>query len=357
MDMLADTIQIKVQKAAKTRLAEVDRKNLGFGKYFSDHMFVSDFNGEQWIEPRIVPYGSFQVSPALSALHYGQSIFEGMKAYRYENGDIYMFRPLENFKRLNVSAERMAMPTLPEELFMEALIKLMRLDSSWVPQEDGCSLYIRPLLFATEAHIGVKISDTYSLIIMTSPVGAYYSQPLKVLVETKFTRAVPGGVGFAKTAGNYGRSHYPTRLAQQKGYNQLIWTDGYEHKYLEESGTMNVMVVINDTLVTPQLHDTILKGVTRDSVLTIASDLGVKVEERKISVDELVDAQNKGTLQEIFGAGTAATIAPVCLFGYNGKDYQLPPITNKSLGSRIKKQLDDIRRGKMADVHSWMYKV
>lgn len=352
-----DTMHIDVKKVKRSRLSEIDQKNLGFGKYFSDHMFVSDFEGGQWKNSRIIPYGNFEVSPALSALHYGQSIFEGMKAYRYDNGDIYMFRPFDNFKRFNVSADRMAMATLPEELFMEALLQLVRLDSKWVPKDEGCSLYIRPLLFATEEHIGVKISDTYSFIIMTSPVAAYYSQPLKVMVETKYTRAVPGGVGFAKTAGNYGRSHYPTKLAQQKGYNQLIWTDGYEHKYLEESGTMNVMAVINDVLVTPELHDTILRGITRDSVLTIARDLGVKVEERKISVDELVACHKKGTLQEIFGVGTAATIAPIRLFCYNEKDYELPLVTDKNLGRRIKKELSDIRRGKSPDKHGWMYKV
>ena len=353
----ADIMHLEVMKIKRSRFAEVDWKKLGFGNYFSDHMFVSDFIGGHWKNPRIIPYGKFEISPALSALHYGQSIFEGMKAYRYDNGDVHLFRPMDNFKRFNVSAERMAMASVPEELFMEALLQLIRLDSNWVPKEEGCSLYIRPVLFATEEHIGVKISDTYSFIVMTSPVAAYYSQPLKVLVETKYTRAVPGGVGFAKTAGNYGRSHYPTRLAQQKGYNQLIWTDGYEHKYLEESGTMNVMIVINDTIITPGLHDTILAGITRDSAIAVAKDMGIKVEERKISVDELVDAHNKGNLQEIFGAGTAATIAPISLFGYNGKDHHLPPITDVSIGNRIKKELDNIRKGKTADKHGWMYKI
>jgi branched-chain amino acid aminotransferase len=320
-------------------------------------MFVSEYAGGQWKNPRIAPYGNFQVSPAMSALHYGQSIFEGMKAYRHADGNIYLFRPHDNFMRLNVSADRMAMPAIPEDLFMEGLSQLIRLDANWVPKEEGCSLYIRPVFFATEEHIGVKISDTYDLIIMTSPVGAYYSQPLKVLVETKYTRAVPGGVGFAKTAGNYGRSHYPTRLAKQKGYDQLIWTDGYEHKYLEESGTMNVMCVINDTIITPGLHDTILAGITRDSVINVAKDLGIKVEERKITVDELVDAHKKGVLQEIFGAGTAATIAPISLFGYNNKDHELPPITDKNIGARIKKELDNIRTGKTADKHGWMQKI
>ncbi len=352
-----DTLNIDVKKVKRSRLPEIDQKNLGFGKYFSDHIFVSDFTKSQWRNSRIIPYGKLEMSPSMSALHYGQSIFEGMKAYRYENGDIYMSRPLDNFKRFNVSAERMAMATLPEEVFMDGLLSLLRLDKEWIPSGDGCSLYIRPLLYATDEYLGVKISDDYRFIVMTSPVGAYYSQPLKVLVETKYTRAVPGGVGFAKVSGNYGRSHYPTKLAKEKGYDQVIWTDGYSHKYLEESGNMNVMCVINDVLVTPELGDTILKGVTRDSVLTIARDWKVKVEERKISVDELVDSHKKGTLQEIFGVGTAATIAPICLFGYNDKDYELPPVTDKNLGSRIKKELADIRRGKSPDKHGWMYKV
>ena len=352
-----DTMHIEVKKTKRSRLAELDMKNLGFGKTFSDHIFVSEFTKGHWSNQRIIPYGKLEMSPALSALHYGQSIFEGMKAYRYANGDIYLFRPLDNFRRFNLSAERMAMATLPEELFMEGLLNLIRLDKDWVPSAEGCTLYIRPLLFATDEYIGVKISDDYQFIIMTSPVGAYYSQPLKVLVETKYTRAVPGGVGYTKTAGNYGRSHLPTKLAKEKGYDQLIWTDGYSHKYLEESGTMNVMCVIDGVLITPDLHDTILAGITRDSVITVARDLGIKAEERQISVDELVDAHKKGILQEIFGVGTAATIAPISLFAYNGKDHELPPITAKGVGSRIKKQLDDIRTGKIADKHGWMYKV
>ncbi len=348
---------IDLTKTSHSRLAQTDWGKLGFGNYFSDHMFFSEYHDGSWKNMRIIPYGNFEVSPALSALHYGQSIFEGMKAYRYENGDIYLFRPLDNFKRLNISAERMAMPIIPEDLFMEGLSQLVRLDANWIPKAEGCSLYIRPLFFATEEHIGVKISESYSLVIMTSPVDAYYSQPLKVLVETKYTRAVPGGVGFAKTAGNYGRSHYPTKIAQQKGYNQLIWTDGYEHKYIEESGTMNLMCVINDTLITPGLHDTILAGVTRDSVITVAKDMGIKVEERKLSIDELVAAHNNGSLKEIFGVGTAATIAPICLFGYNGKDYELPVSKGLTYGAKIKNELNNIRTGKTTDKHGWMYKL
>ncbi|MBI4947600.1 MAG: branched-chain amino acid aminotransferase [Bacteroidetes bacterium] len=355
---VTSTMHIEVKKATQSRLAELNTENLGFGKIFSDHIFVSNYKNEKWENPRIIPFANFEVSPCMSALHYGQSIFEGMKAYRYSNGDIYMFRPLENFKRFNQSAERMAMPSVPEDIFMEGLVQLLRLDKNWVPDGESCSLYIRPVAFATEAHIGVKISDTYDFMIITSPVGAYYSQPIKVLVEIHFTRAVPGGVGFAKTSGNYGRSHLPTKLAKEKGYDQIIWTDGYSHKYLEESGTMNLMCVIDNTLITPELHDTILNGVTRKSVLTLArEDLGIKTEERKVSVDELVNAHNKGTLEEMFGVGTAATIAPISLFGYNDKNYKLPPASEHSIGSRIKKELNNIRRGKIADKHNWMYKV
>lgn len=352
-----DTLNIKVNKAASSNLSKVDWKNLGFGLYHSDHMFVTDYKDGHWNNPTIMPYGNFEVSPAMSALHYGQSIFEGMKAYRFPDKSIHLFRPSDNLKRFNISAERMAMPAVPEELFMEGLRQLVKLDENWVPDQPGCSLYIRPLMFATEDHIGVKISDTYRIIIMTSPVAAYYSKPLKVMVETKYTRAVPGGVGFAKTAGNYGRSHYPTKLAQEKGYNQVIWTDGAEHKYLEESGTMNVMCMIGDTLITPGLHDTILAGITRDSIIKVARDLGIKVEERKIAVDELINSHKAGKLQEVFGAGTAATIAPISLIGYQGVDYELPVLGEKSVGLKLKTALDNIRTGRAPDTHGWMQKI
>ncbi len=351
-------MKIKIKKIRYSRLSEIDWGNLGFGKYFSDHIFIADFDGKSWDNPRIIPYGKLDMSPGILALHYGQSVFEGMKAYRYKNDDIYLFRPLDNFRRLNLSAERMAMAEIPEDLFMEGLSSLLRIDKQWIPAAKGCSLYIRPLLFATDEEIGVKISNTYRFILMTSPVGAYYSEPLKVLVETKYSRAAPGGVGLAKAAGNYGSSLLPTRLAHEKGYNQVLWTDSCSHSYLEESGTMNVMCVMEDVLVTPKLSDTILKGVTRDSVLAIARDLGIKTEERKISIDEVISAHKKGILREMFGVGTAVVITPICLFGYNGKNYELPVIaTEKSIGTRIKKELDGIRAGKIPDTRDWMQKV
>ncbi|MBL7892618.1 MAG: branched-chain amino acid aminotransferase [Bacteroidia bacterium] len=351
--MITTAIPITVKKTAKSRIAELDEANLGFGKIFSDHMFIADYRDGQWTEASITPYDKLPFSPSSSMMHYGQSIFEGMKAYRAEDGKVLLFRPLANQKRLNISAVRMAMPTIPEELFMDGLLQLLKMDSNWVPKGEGASLYIRPFLIATDEYIGVKPSDTYKFLIITSPVGKYYNEPVKVLVETNYIRAVEGGVGFVKASGNYGRSLYPTKLAQQKGYQQVIWTDARHHRYLEESGTMNVMFVLDDVLVTPPLGDTILAGITRDSVLTIARDWGMKVEERKISVDEIIDAHKNNTLKEAFGTGTAATIAPICLIGYEGVDYPLPALTDASFSRRVGKELDGIRKGHIADRHGW----
>ncbi|TND02856.1 MAG: branched-chain amino acid aminotransferase [Bacteroidetes bacterium] len=290
-------------------------------------------------------------------IHYGQSIFEGMKAYRSDNGGILLFRPVENQKRMNVSARRMAMPEVPEDLFMESLLELVRIDRDWVPDGEGHSLYIRPFQMATDEYIGVKASDTYKFMIITTPVGHYYSEPLRVMVETQFFRAVQGGVGSTKVSGNYGRSLYPTQLAKQKGYDQLIWTDASSHRYVEESGTMNLMFVIDDVLITPPLGDTILAGITRDSVLTLARDWKMKVQERRIAVDEIFDAHARGHLQEAFGTGTAATIAQISTIGHEGKDYELPPVPQRYFSNKVGKALDDIRRGRAEDKHGWVVKV
>jgi branched-chain amino acid aminotransferase len=355
--MMTTTIPVSIKKVTNSRIAEVDESNLGFGKVFSDHMFVADYNAGHWFSAGIVPYDKIPFSPSSSMMHYGQAIFEGMKAYRNDKGDVLLFRPLANQKRLNISAVRMAMPTISEELFMEGLIQLIRTDNLWVPKGEGTSLYIRPFLIATDNYIGVRPSDTYKFLIITSPVGKYYNEPVKVLIETNYIRAVEGGVGFVKASGNYGRSLYPAKLAQQKGYHQVIWTDARHHRYLEESGTMNVMFILDGVLVTPPLGDTILAGITRDSVLTIARDWEMKVEERKVSVDEIIEAQRNGTLQEAFGTGTAATIAPICLIGYEGIDYALPPLNEASFSSKVGKELDDIRKGRTADRHNWVLKV
>lgn len=355
--MITTETSITVKKTTKSRISELNEATMGFGKVFSDHMFVADYSNGQWAKAEIVPYDKISISPAGSMMHYGQSIFEGMKAYRTDQGRILLFRPLSNHKRLNISAQRMCMPVVPEELFMEGLLKLIKLDSEWVPKGEGTSLYIRPFMIATDDSLGVKASDTYKFLIITSPVSKYYSDPVKVLVETNYVRAVEGGVGFSKVSGNYGRSLYPTKLAMQKGYQQVIWTDARHHRYIEESGTMNVMFVIDDTVITPPLGDTILAGITRDSVLTIARDWNVKVEERKVSIDELIDAHKAGTLQEAFGVGTAATIAPISLIGYEGIDYSMPVLKNNSFATRVAMELDEIRKGRKSDKHNWIVAV
>ncbi len=354
---MTSTLDIKIEKTPKSRVSEYDINDVPFGKCFSDHMFVAEYSNGAWSKAYIAPYHDVPMSYAMSALHYGQAIFEGMKAYKNDKGEVSMFRPIENLKRMNKSAIRMAMPEVPQDLFMKGLNELLKLDSAWVPSSDTGSLYIRPFLIATDEAIGVKISDTYKFVIITCPAGKYYSEPIKVLVETNYFRAVHGGVGFVKAAGNYGRSLYPTKLAQQKGYQQVIWTDSETKLYFEESGTMNVMFLIGDTLLTPGLSDTILDGITRDSVLTLARDWGMKVEERKVSIKEVLEAQEKGTLKEVFGCGTAATIAQIIGIGHNGKDYMLPPVEERKFSTKVDETLRAIRKGRAADKHHWMLKV
>jgi branched-chain amino acid aminotransferase len=355
--MNTGTLNINIKKTQQSRLPGLDINNLPFGKVFSDHMFVAEYADGEWKKSEILPFGDLHLSPASSMMHYGQAIFEGMKCYRADNGDVLLFRPIENQKRLNVSAQRMAMPDVPEEVFMEGLVELLRLDQNWIPTGDGRSLYIRPFLIATDDYIGVKPSDTYKFLIITTPVGAYYDHPLKVKVEKTYFRAVEGGVGFVKASGNYGRSLYPTSLAKKDGYDQLIWTDAREHKYVEESGTMNLMFVIGDTLITPKLGDTILAGITRDSVLTLARDWGMKVEERKVSIDEILDAYRSGNLREAFGTGTAATIAHISNIGFEGEDFELPQLTPECFSVRVAKAMDDVRRARIEDKHGWVYRV
>jgi branched-chain amino acid aminotransferase len=354
---MTGTIDITIEKTAKSRVKDQDVNNVPFGKVFSDHMFVVEYADGKWKKGTISPYRDIPMSLALSALHYGQAIFEGMKAYKNDAGEIALFRPLDNFKRLNISAVRMAMPEIPEELFMGGLMELLKLDKEWVPSSESGSLYIRPFMIATDEAIGVKASDTYKFVIITCPAGKYYSEPIKVMVETNYFRAVEGGVGFTKCAGNYGRSLFPTKLAQQKGYQQVIWTDAKTHSYLEESGTMNLMFVIDNILITPATSDTILAGVTRDSVLQLAREWGMLVEERKVSIKEIFDAHKAGKLQEAFGVGTAATIAQIVTIGYEGKDYDLPPVEKRTFSPKVDKALRDIRKCRTEDKFRWTLKV
>lgn len=354
---MVTTLDISIEKTTKSRVDEYDVNDVPFGKCFSDHMFIAEYADGKWQQAYIKPYQDIPMSYAMSALHYGQAIFEGMKAYKNEKGDVSLFRPDANFKRMNKSAVRMAMPEVPEDIFMNGIFELLRLDSAWVPSSETGSLYIRPFIIATDEAIGVKASETYKFIIITCPAGKYYTEPIKVLVETNYIRAVKGGIGFVKAAGNYGRSLYPTKLAQQKGYQQVIWTDSETHQYVEESGTMNLMFVIGDTVVTPGLSDTILSGITRDSVLTLARDWGLRVEERKISIFEIIEAHEKGILKEAFGCGTAATIAQIVGIGYNGKDYPLPSVESRKFSPKVDETLRNIRKGREKDAHQWMVKV
>ena len=354
---MVSTIDIKIEKTPKSRIGEQDVNDVPFGKVFSDHMFVVEYSDGKWQTGTISPYRDVPMSLALSALHYGQAIFEGMKAYKNAEGEVSLFRPLDNFKRLNISAARMAMPEMPEELFMGGLMELLKLDKDWVPSSETGSLYIRPFMIATDEAIGVKASDTYKFVIITCPAGKYYSEPIKVMVETNYFRAVEGGVGFTKCAGNYGRSLFPTKLAQQKGYQQVIWTDSATHHFVEESGTMNLMFVMDDILITPATSDTILAGVTRDSVIQLARDWGMMVEERKVSIKEIFDAHKNGKLQEAFGVGTAATIAHIVTIGYEGKDYELPSIDKRKFSPRVDQALRDIRKGRTDDKFRWTLKV
>lgn len=348
--------KIAIQATEHSRLSTTDLENPTFGRVFSDHMFVMDHENGAWQKPRIVPFANLSLSPGAAVLHYGQSIFEGLKAYRREDGSVALFRPQANIARMNRSAHRMCMPGLDEELFLEALIELVRHDVAWIPSGDEAALYIRPFLFAGDEYIGIRPSDTYRFIIFTCPVRGYYAEPVRVKIETEYSRAFPGGTGTTKCAGNYAGALFPAKLAQDKGFHQLVWTDATEHKYIEESGTMNIFFRIDDTLVTPELGGgTILEGVTRDSILRIARDKGIQVEERKVTVDEVVSAARNGRLKEAFGAGTAATIAHIASIASGDEVFTLP--SGGDMSNDIAETLDSIRRGRIADPYGWMVPV
>lgn len=354
---MIDTLDIQINRTRNSRINEVDMVNPAFGKVYSDHMFMADFYDGDWQDLRILPYGDLKISPANTTLHYASTIFEGLKAHRADTGKVQLFRPRDNARRMIASAERMCMPHVPEELFMQGLNELLKLDNSWVPNAPGTSLYVRPFQLAMDPYVGIRPSDTYSFMIITGPVGAYYSEPVRVKIETKFTRAAAGGTGFAKTGGNYAAALYPAKLAQEQGYHQLIWTDAKTHEYVEESGTMNLMFVINDTLLTAPTGDTILKGITRDSILQLARDRGMKVEERPIKVTEVISSIENGSLQEAFGAGTAATVAQIQAIGFEGTDYELPEVATRKYSNSFLKDLNDIKSGVKEDKHDWIYEI
>jgi branched-chain amino acid aminotransferase len=348
---------IKIKKVERSRLAEIELKNLPFGKFFSDHMLVSDYGSGEWKNTEIRPYQPLLLQPSLAALHYGQAIFEGIKAYKDENGEAFIFRPHDNFKRFNISALRMQMPVIPEEIFVEGMRQLIRLDKEWIPAIPNHSLYIRPLMIASDEVIGVKPSEHYKFLIILSPTGPYYSEPMRIYVEEKYTRAAPGGVGFAKAAGNYGGSMLATAEAKKKGYDQVLWTDAFEHKYVQEIGTMNVFFVVGNTIMTPDLESgTILNGVTRDSAITLFKDMGYMVEERPIHIDDMIKAYKAGQLKEVFGTGTAATISMIKELRYKDFVMNFDPAGWKAAPA-MKQNLDEIRSGKAVDKYGWMFKI
>jgi branched-chain amino acid aminotransferase len=350
------TNKIEIIKAATSKINEVDFDNLHFGEVFTDHLFECDFTNGEWQKPIVKPYAPFLLDPSAKVFHYGQAIFEGMKAYKDDNGAIWLFRPDENFHRFNNSAIRMAMPEVPEDIFMEGLNQLLKIDAEWVQKGKGNSMYIRPFMIATGTGVIANPSDDYKFMILLSPAKSYYSGEVKVLIAEHFSRAANGGIGAAKAAGNYAAQFYPTNLANKEGFQQIIWTDDATHTKLEEAGTMNVFFRINDTLYTAPTSERILDGITRKSLIEMAKREGINVEVRPVLVSELVEAANNGSLKEIFGAGTAAVVNPIAGFSYQDVYYELPKIEN-SFALQLKDKLTNIQHKLAEDTFGWTVKV
>jgi len=348
--------QIEITKVKNSRIDTIDFNNLSFGRVFTDYMLTCDYSEGKWQLPKIEPYAPITLMPSAKIFHYGQSIFEGMKAYKDANDDVFLFRPLDNVKRLNISAKRLAMPEIPEDYFMEGLKALLELDKAWIPTKDGSSLYLRPFMFASGEGFHASPADDYKFIIACAPSGPYFSGKVNVLIEETYSRSANGGVGFAKAGGNYAGQFYPTQLAKEKGYQQVIWTDDTSHEYIEEAGAMNVFIRINDTLITSPVSDRILDGITRKSILDIAKDEGIKTEVRKIKVSELVTAAKNGSLKEIFGAGTAAVISPISGFGFREEDYFLPELES-TYANTLKTRIVKIQTNKTEDPFGWRIKI
>ena len=350
------TNTIETKRSSTSKINEVDFSNLSFGSVFTDHLFECDFKNGQWQKPVIKPYAPFLLDPSTRVFHYGQAIFEGMKAYKDENNDIWLFRPDQNYNRFNTSAVRMAMPEVPEELFMSGLTQLLQLDKEWIKKGKGNAMYIRPFMIATGTGVIANPSDEYKFMILLSPVTSYYSGDVKVLIAEHFSRAANGGIGAAKAAGNYGAQFYPTNLANKEGFQQVIWTDDATHTKLEEAGTMNVFFRINDTLMTAPTSERILDGVTRKTLIDLAQSEGITVEVRSVLVSELVEAAQNGTLKEIFGAGTAAVVSPISGFSYQDVYYELPKNEN-AMALQLKTKLENIQNKLEQDTFGWTVKI
>jgi branched-chain amino acid aminotransferase len=345
---------IPVRRAYRSRHSEVDWDNLELGQHNSDHMLVCDYAEGAWQQPEIIPYGAFALLPSSLVFHYGQAIFEGLKAFRTSEGHIHIFRPDKHYERLLKTTERMCMPVISRELFIEGIRRLVGLEKDWVPAQPGAALYIRPFQIATDTRMSVKVSASYRYTVICSPMGAYFPRPVRVKVEREYVRTAPGGTGYAKCGGNYGGALYPTEKAKTEGYDQVLWTDARNHEYIEESGMMNVFFVMGDVLVTPPLTDTILDGITRDSLLTLAVDQGMKVEERPVRVSEIQKGLENGQVREAFGAGTAAVVSPIKTIGIDGRDHDLPVCGGSgSVALRLKAVLDEVRYGQRADSYGW----
>lgn len=351
-------MEIKIIKTTTPKAKPADETKLGFGKVFSDHMFIMEYDtGMGWHDARVVPYGDITLSPAAMVLHYGQEIFEGMKAYRTPNGDIQFFRPEENFKRLNSSAERLVIPQIPVEDALQALHTLVEVDKDWVPHTDGASLYIRPFIFAADPFLGVRPGDKYYFIIICSPSGAYYASglnPVDIYVETKYVRAVKGGMGYTKTGGNYAASLAGQDEAHKQNYSQVLWLDGVERKYIEEVGAMNIFFIIDGEVVTPELQGSILPGITRKSVLELCRKWGMKVSERRISADEVAEAYKAGKLQEVFGSGTAAVISPVGHLKYGDLVMEINGNKIGEISQKLYDTMTGMQYGKLPDEMGWI---
>ena len=348
---------MKITHAQESKIKNVDFDNLNFGEIFTDHMFVCNYKDGQWSTPEIMPYQSIQMDPSSSVFHYGQAVFEGMKAYKDDADGIWLFRPEENFERINKSSERLSIPVFPKEFFFEGLEKLLEMDKEWIKKGAGNSLYVRPFVFASQAGVQASASNAYKFMIICSPVASYYSGgEVYVQVAEKYSRAAAGGVGYAKAAGNYAAQFYPTSLAHKEGFQQIIWTDANTHEYLEEAGTMNIFFRINDTLITTPTSDRILDGITRKSILQLAEHLGIKTDVRPISIHELLSSKEDGSLREIFGAGTAVVVSPIKGFGYQNNRHVLEDAPD-SFATILKDHIVNIQRNATEDPFGWRHEV
>lgn len=344
---------MKISKTNISKISKVDFNNLQFGRVFSDHMVVCTYSAGKWNEPEIKAYQPFSFNPATHVFHYGQAVFEGMKAYNSKDNTTLLFRPLDNVRRLNQSAKRLCMPQIDESIFMDCLTNLLQIDKDWIPKKDNQSLYIRPFMIATSEFIRATPADEFTFCIITSPSDKYYAGESNLKIEEKYSRSSQGGVGFAKAAGNYAAAFAPTKEAQNKGFTQVVWTDAKNHLNIEESGTMNIMFLVDNVIVTPQLSDSILGGITRDSILHIARKKGIKVEERKISISEIVEAYDSNRIAEAFGVGTAVTVNPIDSITFREKKMEFKYNTN-SISTALKTELLNIQYGVIKDENDWV---